>query len=205
MLMWRMAGERYIDFDRPSQIFKGLAAKHGWRDTDKSTRSLPYFVESGHSYFDSNDHQSMSLGVWKHIGLHGHSVGSFACEEGGIKWTSALTHGSVQGFTKSIPKDAITAAQWTPFGKSGYIRVKTNGDKKLHHEIRFDGFPVNEFDQLRDIFKDHFKVELTKYSINAAGTQYGLAKMSGKKLTFHHCILEDAEEEGEVRPALLAL
>jgi hypothetical protein len=147
-------------------------------------------------------YQSMSLGVWKHIGLHGHSVGSFACEEGGIKWTSALTHGSVQAITKSIPKDAITSAQWTPFGKSGYIRVQTNGDKKLHHEIRFDGFPVNEFDQLRDIFKDSYDVELTKYSISAAGTQYGLSKMSGKKLTFRHCILEDADEEGEVRDLL---
>jgi POB3-like N-terminal PH domain len=141
----------------------------------------------------------MSLGVWKHIGLHGHSVGSFACEEGGIQWTSALTHGSVQAITKSIPKEAIKSVLWTVFGKSGYIRVQTDGDKKLHHEIRFDGFPVNEFDQLRGVFKDNYDVELLKHTMSAAGTQYGISKMSGKKLTFKHCILEDAEEEGEVR------
>lgn len=141
----------------------------------------------------------MSLGVWKHIGLHGHSVGSFACEDGGIKWTSALTQGSGQGSTKSIPKDAITSAQWTPFGKSGYVRIQTNEEKKLHHQLRFDGFPLGDFDKLRDIFKDSYDVELVKYSISANGTQYGLAKMASKKLTFRHCILEDADEEGEVR------
>ena len=141
----------------------------------------------------------MSLGVWKHIGLHGHSVGTFACEAGGIQWTSALTHGSVQAITKSIPKEAIKSVQWTVFGKSGYIRVQTNGDKKLHHEIRFDGFPVNEFDQLRTVLKDNYDMELTKLTMSSAGAQYGISKMSGKKLTFRHCILEDAEEEGEVR------
>lgn len=33
--------------------------------------------------------------------------------------------------------------------------------------------------------------------MSAAGTQYGLSKINGKKLVFRHCILEDAEEEGE--------
>jgi hypothetical protein len=141
----------------------------------------------------------MSLGVWKHIGLHGHSVGSFACEEGGIKWTSALTHESVQGSTKSIPKDAITGGQWTVFGKAAHMRLQTSGSNKLPHEFRFDGFPPNEFETLRGIFADSYDVEVAKVNISAAGTQFGLSKMGGKKLTFRHCILEDADEEGEVR------
>lgn len=140
----------------------------------------------------------MSLGVWKHIGLHGHSVGSFSCEEGGVKWTSALTHESVQGSTKSISKDVLASAQWTVFGKSGHIRIQTSGNNRLHHELRFDGFPANDYETLRDIFKDNYEVELAKYPVSAAGTQFGLSKMSGKKLTFRHCILEDADEEGEV-------
>lgn len=141
----------------------------------------------------------MSLGVWKHIGLHGHSVGSFVCEDGGIKWTSALTHETVQGSTKSIPKDAIASAQWTVFGKSGHMRLQTTGTNRLHHELRFDGFPAHEFEALRDIFKETYGVDLAKYNISSSGTQFGLSKMTGKKLTFRHCILEDADEEGEVR------
>lgn len=143
----------------------------------------------------------MSLGLWKHIGLHGHSVGSFGCEEGGIKWTSALTHESVQGSTKSIPKDAITSAQWTVFGKSGHLRLQTSGSNKLPHEFRFDGFPAGEFESLREIFKNGYDVDLAKTNVSAAGTQFGLSKLTGKKLTFRHCILEDADEEGEVRPS----
>jgi len=139
----------------------------------------------------------MSTGLWKHIGLHGHSVGTFSCEDGGIKWTSALTHESVQGSTKSVPKEAITSAQWTAFGKSGHIRLQTNGKNKLHHELRFDGFPVAEFENLRNLFKSNYGVDLMKYTVSSAGTQYGISKMTGKKLTFRHCILEDADEEGE--------
>ena len=142
---------------------------------------------------------TMSLGIWKHIGLHGHSVGSFACEGGGIKWTSALTQETVQGSTKSIPKDAMSSAQWTVFGKSGHVRLQTTGSNRLHHELRFDGFPANDYETLRGIFKDSYGIDLLKYNMSASGTQFGLSKMTGKKLTFRHCILEDAEEEGEVR------
>ena len=141
-------------------------------------------------------------GVWKHIGLHGHSVGTFACDEKGIKWTSALfgkDDAAMISSTRNIPKDAIMHAQWSIFGKSGHLRVKTQPNSKLHHELRFDGFPAQDFETLKDLFKDNYSVDLAKLSMNAAGTQFGLSKMSGKKLTFNHCILEDADEEGEVR------
>jgi hypothetical protein len=105
----------------------------------------------------------------------------------------------VQGSTKSIPKDAMSSAQWTVFGKSGHVRLQTTGSNRLHHELRFDGFPANDYETLRGIFKDSYGIDLLKYNMSASGTQFGLSKMSGKKLTFRHCILEDAEEEGEVR------
>jgi hypothetical protein len=143
----------------------------------------------------------MANGVWKHIGLHGHSVGTFSCEDARIQWHSALTNETIQGSTRSIPKDAILAAKWTVFGKSGHIRLTTSGrsKSKLHHELRFDGFPPNDFDTLRTSFKDKYEVDLTKYNISADGNQFGLSKMKDQKLTFRHCILEDADEEGEVR------
>ena len=141
--------------------------------------------------------------VWKHIGLHGHSVGTFGCDESGIVWKSALFGREDDGVrsARSIPRDAIAGAQWTVFGKSGHVRIQTkpsgSTSTKLHHELRFDGFQPKDFDTLKTTFHDKFGVDLQKYNMSAAGTQYGLSRMSGKKLTFRHCILEDADEEGE--------
>jgi structure-specific recognition protein 1 len=138
--------------------------------------------------------------LWKHIGLHGHSVGTFACEAGGIKWKSAMfgrDDNVTSGASRSIPRDTIVNAQWTVFGRSAHLRIQTSPTSKLQHELRFDGFPPTDFDTLKDVFKDKFGLELTKYNMSAAGTQFGLSRMSGKKLTFRHCILEDADEEGE--------
>jgi hypothetical protein len=136
--------------------------------------------------------------IWKHIGLHGHSVGTFALDDSGIKWKSAL-YGQDEGgsSTRSVPKDSILAAYWTVFGKSGHMRIKTTGEK-TNHELRFDGFKTSEFDTLRTSFKDNLDVDLVKYNMSSAGTQYGISKLAGGKLTYRHCLLDDAEEEGEV-------
>jgi hypothetical protein len=135
--------------------------------------------------------------MWKHIGLHGHSVGTFILDDNGIQWKSALSDAS--STTRSIPGDKIDAAYWTVFGKSGHLRIKTSGETKIHHELRFDGFAVGDFDSLRTELGHLYDVDLIKYNISAAGTQYGISKLTSKKLTFRHCILEDADEEGEVR------
>ncbi|CAJ1896816.1 unnamed protein product [Cylindrotheca closterium] len=138
-------------------------------------------------------------GVWKHIGLHGHSVGSFSMSEEGIQWRSAM-YGQEEATAaiRKIPKDAIKTAFWSVFGKSGHIRIKTlSTNEKLHHEYRFDGFPVGDYDALKNELNEKFEIDLVKYNMSAAGTQYGISKMSGKKLTFRHCVLEDADEEGE--------
>ena len=139
---------------------------------------------------------------WKHIGLHGHSVGSFSVSSEGLQWRSAILgrdDGSTST-TRNIPKSAIQKAQYTVFGKSLYLRIATKseeGKNKLHHEMRFDGFPPGDAETLKELFQDNFGMELQKHSISAAGTQYGLSKINGKKLTFSHCVLEDADEEGE--------
>jgi hypothetical protein len=145
---------------------------------------------------------------WNHIGLHGHSVGTFACSEGGIQWKSALygrDESAGTASTRNIPKDALSSAEWTVFGKSGHIRIHTSASSKLHHEMRFDGFPSTDYDSIRDIFQEQYGIEVVKHNMSAYGTQYGLSKISGKKLVFRHCILEDADEEGEVRCSLCQL
>ncbi len=141
--------------------------------------------------------------TWKHIGLHGHSVGTFACGEAGVQWKSALygRDDTGSGTTRNIPKSLIERAAWTVFGKSGHLRLKVaqqEGKANLHHEMRFDGFPVAAFDNLKDVFQDTYGIEVSKHNISSAGTQYGQSKILGKKLVFQHCILEDADEEGEV-------
>jgi len=140
--------------------------------------------------------------TWKAIGLHGHSVGTFACAEAGVQWKSALYGREDVGgvSTRNIPKNSIEKAAWTVFGKSGHLRLNVatkEGKSNNHHEMRFDGFPVAAFDNLKDVFQDSYGIEVSKHNISSAGTQYGQSKISGKKLVFQHCILEDADEEGE--------
>ena len=141
---------------------------------------------------------------WKHIGLHGHSVGTFACSQAGVQWKSALygRDDAGTGTTRNIPKNLIERASWSIFGKSGHLRLKVTqkeGAKtNLHHEMRFDGFPTAAFDNLKDVFQSSYGIEVAKHNISSAGTQYGQSKISGKKLVFQHCVLEDADEEGEV-------
>ncbi|KAG7356185.1 HMG high mobility group box-containing protein [Nitzschia inconspicua] len=141
---------------------------------------------------------------WKHIGLHGHSVGTFACTDAGIQWKSALygrDDSAGTASTRSIPKAAISGAQWTVFGKSGHMRIQINKEQtsnsKLHHEMRFDGFPADDFDTIKDIFQEKYNVDLAKHNMSASGTQYGLSNITGKKLVFRHCVLDEADEEGE--------
>jgi hypothetical protein len=138
----------------------------------------------------------MSAKVWKHIGLHGHSVGTFSCDDDRIVWKSALSDESSVA-TRSIPKEALQYAQWTVFARNGHLRIATNGSNSLKHELRFDGFPANDFDALQHVLKDKYAMELQNLHMSAAGTQYGLTKIVGKNLVFKHCLLDDMNEEGQ--------
>jgi len=136
--------------------------------------------------------------VWKHIGLHGLSVGTFTADQSGIIWKSALLgHNDDVSIARQLPAASIKVARWTVFGRSGHVRLETKGSKDLHHEMRFDGFPPTDFDKLRSAFSDFFDVTLDKYSLSAAGTSYGKSAVKGRNLVFSHMALEDANEEGE--------
>lgn len=138
--------------------------------------------------------------VWKHIGLHGHSVGSFACESDRIVWKSAISGREEDHETSSsrvISKQQLAGAQWTVFGKAGHLRVQTKKDSGLKHEIRLDGFPVKDFDMLQQVMKKNYNVEVQIHTLSAAGAQYGLTKIKGKNLIFQHCVLEDVTEDGQ--------
>ena len=146
---------------------------------------------------------SSSPVVWKHIGLHGHSVGSFACDGQRIIWKSAVSGRDDNEYatTKSIPAAAVKGALWSVFGKSGHLRIQLKLDKEntknLEHEFRFDGFPTNDFDLLKDTLKKNYGVDLQQHNLSAAGTQYGLTSIQNKNLVFKHCVLDEMNEEGQ--------
>jgi hypothetical protein len=128
--------------------------------------------------------------VWKHIGLHGHSVGTFSCTGNAVTWKSAGSDDAI-----AIRAEKLRGAQWTVFGKSGLLRLQSSDARR--HELRFDGFPVADFDMLRKTLDDNYSVDLRTLNISSAGAQYGLTSVSGKLLKFQHVSLADGDEEGQ--------
>jgi structure-specific recognition protein 1 len=153
--------------------------------------------------------------VWKHIGLYGHAVGTFAADPTGITWKSAAGNydaGDVET-RRSLPKSSISGALWTVFGKSGHLRVLTKGGDnaaaaskdgapKLPSAMRFDGFPPSDYDALSEAFSSLYGVTCKRHPMSAAGGSWGNTDISNKHLVFRQCRLDknegdEGEEEGE--------
>ncbi len=137
-----------------------------------------------------------------HIGLHGHSIGSFTLDpNNGIRWKSALnTNDDDVILSKSIPANDIQSATWTVFGRSGHIRVikkKTANQKDRTSDLRFDGFPPTDFDTLANALESFYNVTLRKKTMSSSGMSFGITDLEKKQLVFKECILEDADEEGQ--------
>ena len=145
-----------------------------------------------------------SFNGWQesNIGLHGHSIGSLTIDTSGIRWKSALDTGDDDvTLSKFMPKANIHSAAWTVFGKSGYLRIlkkqqpNSKGDKES--DLRFDGFPVSDFEKLISTLKAFYNVSLRKKTISSGGVSFGNTDLEKKQLVFKECILEDADEEGQ--------
>lgn len=140
----------------------------------------------------------MSDVFWKHIGLHGHSVGTFVCEDKRIVWKSAITGRDDDiSSSKTVPADRIKGASWTVFGRSGYLRLQQTATGANKHELRFDGFPAADFETLKSTLKNKYNVDLVTHSMSTAGAHYGLTSVKGKNLVFRHCVLDEMNEEGQ--------
>lgn len=62
--------------------------------------------------------------VWKHIGLYGHSTGTFRAEPSGVLWKAATLQDGIVPTTRSISADILrkgSVAQWTVFGRSAHL------------------------------------------------------------------------------------
>ena len=157
--------------------------------------------------------------VWKHIGMHGHAVGTFACYDDKMQWKSsiaaAVENEGLTATTRTIPASQIAAVLWTVFGKSAHIRIQTkqqaaaaaaaggsSGSSKssssnLPHELRLDGFPSNDFEVLKGALQQKYNIPLKIHNMSSAGTQYGITSVKGKNLVFQHCVLDEMNEEGQ--------
>ncbi|KAL7567414.1 hypothetical protein ACA910_021377 [Epithemia clementina (nom. ined.)] len=138
--------------------------------------------------------------VWKHIGLHGDAVGTFACEESRIVWKSAITGGGDDvgmSTTRTIPAKALKKAYWTIIGQAGFVRIQTTGEHNVKHEYRFDGFPLKDMELLEKTLQKRYKITLQPLNLSASGAQYGLTNVSRKNLVFRHCVLDEMNEEGQ--------
>jgi len=157
---------------------------------------------------------------WMHIGLHGHSIGTFTAESRGIRWKSALNADDDVNavLSRFISGKAVTAALWTVFGRSGHLRIQVDKNSEQNNknkssgeddappsEYRFDGFPNVDYEQIRSILSRYYSITLSKHPMSSAGASFGLTDINTKSshLVFRECVLDkhyghkDETEDGE--------
>uniref|UniRef100_A0A7S1C2J2 FACT complex subunit SSRP1 n=1 Tax=Corethron hystrix TaxID=216773 RepID=A0A7S1C2J2_9STRA len=129
--------------------------------------------------------------TWNHIGLHKHSVGTLTADQNALRWKSN-TFRDITGATGSVKvtnADDIVDASWMIFGRVGYLRVRTGGGK----ELRFDGFPPSDFEDLATVFSNYYNSVLEKKSVAGCGASYGITDVEESVLTFYE---NEVDEEG---------
>ena len=112
----------------------------------------------------------MATAVWNHIGFHGFAVGSLTFSDDFCVWKSAASGRSGDDTTSTSSQ--IKAAAWTVFGKTGSLRLSGSS------EWRLDGFPVSDFEALRECIAKYCNgVSLKPHSMSSAGT---VSRSSGR-------------------------
>ena len=150
---------------------------------------------------------------WRHIGLYGHSVGTFTADPSAIQWKSPTLEAESILTIKILPANTLKAAKWTVFGRSGHLRItstasnrsKSSSSHSKTYDYRFDGFPPQEFDRITSVLKDLYNLDVIKYTMSSSGYSFGKADISGSHLVYRKCIVDDEEEEGQDGDEMLTL
>jgi structure-specific recognition protein 1 len=163
----------------------------------------------------ANISSGSSPSSWMHIGLHGHSVGTFSADSKGIFWQSANNSSGDDDVVLSrfVPAKALASpAQWTVYGRTAHVRIHNTvavgadaAQRSFPRELRFDGFPSNAFDTLKSLLQTLFRVDLVRLPVSVCGASFGnvaidtpVATDPGhQNLVFRRCVLEDVNEEGQ--------
>jgi len=156
---------------------------------------------------------SSKAAVWRHIGLYGHSVGTFSADPNAIQWKSPTLSDNSITTIRVLPADTLKEAKWTVFGRSGHLRItstaktrnKSSGSSSKIQEYRFDGFPPSEFEKLSKVLAKLYNVDVMKYTMSSSGYSFGKADISGSHLVYRKCIVDDEEEEGQDGDEMLTL
>lgn len=117
-------------------------------------------------------------------------------------WKSSVMGNDDIETKRVLPRESISGALWTVFGKSGHLRVLTKAPRegeqtKLPAAMRFDGFPGTDYEAMSEALRDLFGVTLKRHSMSSAGSSWGNTDISNKHLVFRQCNLEDADEDGQ--------
>lgn len=141
--------------------------------------------------------------VFRHIGLYGHSVGTLTAEPSGVRWKAVddgISH------SKSLPKEDIGLVSWTIFGRSGHLRVFVSGRGDARdQEYRFDGFDPSDAAKVERTFHDLYGVTVRRHTMSSSGYSFGKADISGGKLVYRQCIVDEDGEDGEDGDEMLTM
>ena len=157
--------------------------------------------------------QGKGSATWRHIGLYGHSVGTFTVDLSSIIWKSPTLDDNSMSTVKVLPADSLKMAYWTVFGRSGHLRITTSRPKSGSSstptsktiEYRFDGFPPSDFEKMSNILQKLYNLKLMKHTMSSSGYSFGKADISGNHLVYRKCIVDDEEEEGQDGDEMLSL
>lgn len=140
--------------------------------------------------------------TWRHIGLHGHNVGTFTLDNTSINWRSATSNTKIE-----IAANKVLSANFTPFGPVGHLVVTTSNPKSEKQALRFDGFRPSDYEKLKDVFNDAYEVILTRKSYCSAGASFGVtdiqmsssrdlnnSNIQTRQLVFLESIIENNKE-----------
>ena len=134
---------------------------------------------------------SNGVSQWRHIGLFGHSVGTFTAEPTTIQWRSKTT-------SKIAQAANLTSATFTQFGPTGHLVVHQSTPSNNHNDntLRFDGFRPSDFEKLRDLFEKNYDISISRKSYCSSGASFGVTDLqSSKKLVFLESIIDRVNDE----------
>ena len=174
----------------------------------------PEGVDSGENGITTAPTQQQSY-AWRHIGLHGSTMGNLLMHPQYLQWTSgAGTKGINRDnddivTTKRVMADRIKTAQWTVFGRHGYLRVQIKPDEdaksKKPVEMRFDGFPENDFSKVVEIMNDLYGIKVMKKIVSSSGASFGTTDIVNNHLVFRESIVAEEEGEAEAGEEIISL
>jgi len=144
--------------------------------------------------------------AWKHIGLYGHSIGTFKADPAAIQWKSTILDDDNILISRLLPASSLTSSLWTVFGRSAHLRIQTKGEEKnLPGEMRFDGFPSSDYEKIRSTLRSLYDIDCLKHTMSSSGASFGKTDVAGRHLVFRQCIMDEEEEEGEDGDEMMSL